>query len=136
MISGGSRNGNYIVAPGKKIPQRPDPVGVLAELDDAMKLTLADKWASYYAGESIEIKYTLKKDVPNWFDPTIASGELKSATAGAYSVDLSKAGKFEHGKKYYVEYSIRRLGKVSKDSWTKTMETGKATHAAPSLALN
>lgn len=135
LVSGGSFNGAYILAPGRKIAQRPDPVGVLGELDSAMKLTLKDKWASYYAGENIEIKYVLKKDVPNWFDPVIASGTLNAAVAESYLVDLSK-NRFENGKSYYVEYSIRRVGKVSKDSFTKTLETGKVSHASVSLAFN
>ncbi|MBI5245772.1 MAG: hypothetical protein HY923_01215 [Elusimicrobia bacterium] len=136
LISGGSRDGNYLLAPGKKIAQRPDPVGVLGELDETMKFTLTDRWAAYYAGQQIEIKYTLKKDVPNWFDPTIAEGAWNPVVAASYSVDLSK-NKFESGKKYYVEYSIRRLGgKVSTEAWTKTLETNKTAHAAPSLALN
>ncbi len=135
LISGGSYNGNYIVAPGRKIAQRPDPVGVLGVLSPAMVLTLKDKWASYYPGEKIEIKYALKKDVPNWFDPTIAEGTLTAASAEAYTVDLSK-NKFESGKSYYVEYSIRRLGTVSTDSRTKTLETGKTPHALTALALN
>lgn len=135
LVSGGSYNGAYVLAPGRKVAQRPDPVGVLGELDSAMKLTLKDKWASYYAGESIEIKWTLKKDVPNWFDPVIAQGSFTSATAEAYVADLSK-NKFENGKSYYVEYSIRRVGKVSRDSFTKTLETNKTTRALASLAFN
>lgn len=135
LISGGSYNGNYIVAPGRKLAQRPDPVGVLGELSPAMVLTLKDKWAAYYPGEKIEIKYALKKDVPNWFDPTIAEGTLLAASADSYAVDLSK-NKFESGKRYYVEYSIRRLGTVSTDSWTKTLETGKTPHALQSFAFN
>ena len=134
-VSGGNYNGAYIVAPGRKIAQRPDPVGVLGELDSTMKLTLKDKWTSYYVGESIEIKYTLKKHVQNWFDPVIAEGALSSLVAESYLVDLSK-NKFENGKSYYVEYSIRRIGKVSKDSFTKALETNKTTHAAMSLAFN
>lgn len=134
-ISGGNYNGAYIVAPGRKIAQRPDPVGVLGDLDSSMKLTLKDKWASYYAGESIEIKYTLKKYVQNWFDPTIAEGTLSSASADSYVVDLSK-NKFENGKSYYVEYSIRRVGKVSTDKFTKTLETNKTTRASMALAFN
>jgi len=134
-ISGGNYNGAYIVAPGRKIAQRPDPVGVLGELDSSMKLTLKDKWTSYYAGESIEIKYALKKHVENWFDPVIAEGTVSSAVAESYLVDLSK-NKFENGKSYYVEYSIRRIGKVSKDSFTRTLETNKATRAQQSLAFN
>jgi hypothetical protein len=136
LISGGGYNGAYILAPGRKIAQRPDPVGVLGELDASMKLTLKDKWASYYAGESIEIKYALKKDVPNWFDPTIAEGSFAAATADSYLVDLSKSSGLQNGKSYYVEYSIRRIGKVSRDTFTKTLETNKASRAAMSLALN
>ena len=73
--------------------------------------------------------------MPNWFDPTIAEGTFSAASADSYVVDLSK-NKFENGKSYYVEYSIRRVGKVSKDSFTKTLETGKVAHAAMSLAFN
>ena len=82
-ISGGNYNGAYILAPGRKIAQRPDPVGVLGDLDSGMKLTLKDKWASYYAGESIEIKYTLKKHVENWFDTVTRGAERGSRTGGA-----------------------------------------------------
>lgn len=136
LVSGGSYNGAFVLAPTRKVAQRPDPVGVLGELDSAMTLTLKDKWASYYAGEKIEIKYTLKKDVPNWFDPVIAEGALTEAVADSYRVDLSKSGKFENGKSYYVEYSIRRLGAVSTNKATRTLETNKATRAAASLAFN
>lgn len=136
LISGGNYDGAYVVAPGKKIAQRPDPVGVLGELDSAMKLTLKDRWASYYAGETVEIKWTLKKDVPNWFDPVIGQGQFSAAAAEAYAADLSKAGKLESGKSYYVEYSIRRVGKVSKDSWTKALETNKVARLSLDLALN
>ena len=135
VVSGGSYNGAYVLAPGRKLAQRPDPVGVLAELDSSMKLALKDKWAKYYPGETIEIKYTLKKDVPNWFDPVIAQGSITAASADAYSVDLSK-NKFENGKSYYVEYSIRRVGKVSTNSWTRTLETNKTSRALQSLAFN
>ncbi|UPT73281.1 MAG: hypothetical protein M0D55_15540 [Elusimicrobiota bacterium] len=135
LISGGNYNGAYVVAPGKKVAQRPDPVGVLGELDSAMAFTLKDRWASYYAGERIEIKWTLKKDVPNWFDPVIGEGSFSADAAPSYAADLSKAGKLESGKSYYVEYSIRRLGKVSKDTWTKTLETPKVSRASLDLAL-
>lgn len=134
-ISGGNYNGAYILAPGRKIAQRPDPVGVLGELDSAMKLTLKDKWASYYAGETIEIKYALKKDVPNWFDPVVAEGSVTVPVAEAYLVDLSKSSGLQNGKSYYVEYSIRRVGKVSRDTFTRALETNKTARAAMSLAF-
>jgi len=133
-VSGGNYNGAYIVTPGRKLAQRPDPVGVLGELDSSMKVTFTDKWAAYYAGETVEIKWTLKKHVQNWFDPTIAEGTASSAVAAVYSLDLSKS-KLENGKSYYVEYSIRRVGQISKDSFTKALETNKVTRAAQSLAF-
>lgn len=136
LISGGNYNGAYVVAPGKKIAQRPDPVGILGELDAAMNFTLKDRWSSYYAGETVEIKWTLKKHLPNWFDPVIGEGVIAAPVAAEYAADLSKAGRFETGKSYYVEYSIRRLGKVSKDSWTKALETNKVSRASLDLALN
>lgn len=136
LISGGSYNGRYVLAPGRKVAQRPDPVGVLGELDSAMKLTLKDKWTSYYAGESIEIKYALKKHVENWFDPVVAEGSVTVPVAESYLVDLSKSSGLQNGKSYYVEYSIRRIGKVSTDKFTRTLETNKASRAALSLAFN
>lgn len=136
VVSGGNYNGRYILAPGRKLAQRPDPVGVLGDLDSSMKFSLKDKWASYYAGESIEIKYTLKKHVQNWFDPVIAEGSFTAAVADSYAADLSKSGSFENGRSYYVEYSIRRIGKVSKDSFTRTLETNKVSRASMSIAFN
>jgi len=136
LVSGGNYNGHYVLAPGRKLAQRPDPVGVLGDLDSAMKFSLKDKWASYYAGESIEIKWALKKHVQNWFDPVIGEGKFTAAVAETYAADLSKAGKLENGKSYYVEYSIRRIGKVSKDSFTRTLETNKVSRANASIAFN
>jgi hypothetical protein len=135
VVSGGSYDGAYVLAPGRKLAQRPDPVGVVGDLDASMKVALKDKWASYYAGEKIEIKYTLKKSVSGWFDKVIAELDVTGDVAETYGADFSKS-KFENGKSYYVEYSIRRIGKVSKDSFTKVLETGKVTRAAQTLAFN
>ncbi len=59
---------------------------------------------------------------------------MKGPVAESYAM-IFKA-KLENGKSYYVEYSIRRVGTVSKDSWTKALETNKVTHAVQSLAFN
>ncbi len=71
----------------------------------------------------------------NWFDPVIAEGSFTAAVAESYAADLSK-NNFENGKSYYVEYSIRRIGKVSKDSFTRTLETNKVSRANASIAFN
>jgi len=134
LLRGGSNNGSFVLAPVKKTPMRPDPLGILGELSPALKLTLTDRWASYYAGESVEIKWTLKRHVKGWFDEKISDGTLNAPAGASYAVLLG--GKVQAGKSYYVAYSIRRLGKVSKDSWTKELESNKVSYAPASLALN
>ena len=135
LVQGGGSYGSYVLAPVKKIPMRPDPVGVLGELSPSMNATFKDKWASYYAGETVEIKYALKKHVEGWFDTLVAEGTLSAAAAETYALDLSKAGKLETGKKYYLEYQVRRVGAISKDSFTKKLETAKASYAPAALAF-
>ncbi len=129
-VSGGSFNGAYVLAPVRKVAQRPDPVGVVGELDSALMFTLQDRWASYYSGERIEIRYALKKHVRNWFDAVVMEGTLDLAVADSYAVDLSKAGGFDDDARYYVEYEIRRVGKISRSSFTKTLTTAKVRRAS------
>lgn len=128
LVQGGNGSGRFVVAPVKKIAMRPDPVGVTGELSARGLFALKDRWTSYYAGETVEIKYTLKKHVKGWFDATIAQGSVKTAVAEAYALDFANQ-KLETGKDYYVQYQIRRIGKVSRDTFTKTLETGKTTYA-------
>ena len=137
LVSGGNWNGDYVLAPTRKLKTRPDPVGVLGTLDGALKLTLADKWTSYYPGETLEVKWTLKREVKGWFDEKIGEGSFTAATAASYSADLSQAGKLQAGKTYYAVYSVRRVGSaISKDSWTGSLETGRVGWAPASLAFN
>lgn len=143
VVNGGDRNGHFVLAPTKKTPMKPDPAGIAAQsLSSALALTLKDKWASYYAGEKVSFKLTLKKDVPNWFDPTLIEKEVVFAAADPYSVDLKAyAGEFsqklEAGKKYYVKISFKRLGQVSKDSSVDIGETEHVEYrpAAPAFAM-
>ncbi len=132
LVRGGSRNGDFVLAPVKKIAMRPDPAGILGELSPSLKLTLTDRWAEYYKGEEVEIKWTLKRHVKGWFDETISEGSLKAPAGESYAV--LPGGKVQAGKEYYVSYSIRRIGKISKDSWTKAIETGKVSYAPAALA--
>ncbi|MBI3289625.1 MAG: hypothetical protein HYZ74_08930 [Elusimicrobia bacterium] len=136
LVSGGSRNGNFVLAPVKKIAMRPDPMGVTGEIDAQLKLALKDKWASYYRGETIEIKAALKKTVRGWPDSTVAETSIKLPVGEVYSADFSKLARVAAGQEYYVQYSVRRLGAVSKDSWTKALQTARVRYVPPSLALN
>lgn len=134
MAEGGRRNGNIVLVPVRKVAMKPDPAGIKAEgLSPAMVLSLKDKWSSHYAGERTSLKITLKKDVPNWFDPTLAEIELSLPAAEAYQVNLlDHAAKFsqklEPGKNYYVKVSFKRLGKISKPDSVDLGETSPTTY--------
>lgn len=139
---GSGRDGMVVATPVKKTPMRPDPTGVLATLTPGLTAVFADKWASYYTGEQVVLKLTLKKHRPNWFDPILLEKELALPVASTYAVDLAAelvgaADKPEAGKSYYVEYQVKRVGTVSKPVFTKTLESNKAAYApAAALASN
>ncbi|MBI5622886.1 MAG: hypothetical protein HY924_03820 [Elusimicrobia bacterium] len=140
-VQGGNYDGRYVVSPIKKIRMKPDPAGITARsLGSDMTLSLADRWASHYAGEQTVLILKLKKHVPNWFDALLVEKELSFPSAGSYIVDLKAfAGEFsqklEAGKKYYVDYSFKRVGKISKDSVMKVGETDKAVYQPSPSAL-
>jgi hypothetical protein len=135
LVQGGGYGGAFVVAPGKKTPMRPDPVGVLGELDGSLRATFKDRWASYYSGETVEIKYSLKKSVEGWFDTVVKEGSFTAAVADSYALDLSRTPGLQAGKKYYLEYRVKRVGAVSKPVFTRALETGKASYAPALLAL-
>ena len=141
LVSAGADNGNIILAPVRKIAMRPDPVGVLGELSGQLVLNFKDKWASYYPDESIVLRIALKKKVKFWPDYAILEMEFTVPVAETYRFDLNKfAAQFsekpEAGKNYYVAYSIKRTGKVSKNDFTKKLETAAVVYAPASLAFN
>ncbi len=142
LVAGGSRDGDLVLSPIKKIRMRPDPAGIVAEsLSSGLNLTLRDRWASYYAGEQTVLVLKLRRDVPNWFDPTLLEKEIRMETAERYAVNfLNYAGEFsqkvEAGKKYYVEWSFKRLSKISTDKLQKVGETEKVAYQpGSSLAI-
>ncbi|OGS41739.1 MAG: hypothetical protein A2506_09285 [Elusimicrobia bacterium RIFOXYD12_FULL_66_9] len=141
LVSAGADNGNIVVAPTRKVAMRPDPVGVLADLSGQFVMNFKDKWASYYPGENIVLKITLKKEVKFWPDYAVLEKEIALPVSEAYKVDLSRflsdfTAKPEAGKNYYAVYSIKRTGSVSKNDFTKGIETGRVSYAPASLAFN
>ena len=140
-VSGGTYDGNFVMTPVKKIPMNADPAGITAQtFSPNLRLLLADKWFSYYAGEKTVIKVTLKKVVTFWPDATIFQKELTFDPAANYAIDAAsiaaaQSQKLEAGKKYYVQYSFQRLGKVSTDKWTKTVETEKLDYQPAAAAV-
>jgi len=139
-VSPSRDGGDIVLAATRKTPESPDPVGVLADLNAQLKVTFTDKWASYYSGEQIALKVELKKVVKFWPDSTLLEKEITLPVAASYGVDLNKfvsefSSKPEAGKQYYVKYSIKRIGAVSKPSYTRTLETGKASYAPAALEV-
>lgn len=137
-----NRDGNVVAAPVQKTPMLPDPTGVTATLAPDAVVTFADKWASYYAGETVMLKLTLKRHYPNWFDTVLLEKEVSLPVAAAYVLDLKAdaaqmSEELRAGKPYYVAYQVMRVGAVSKPEYTKSIESNKAVYApAAALASN
>jgi hypothetical protein len=113
LVSDG-RDGTIAYAPGEKLLTRPDPAGVtIASLSSAFTLTLSDRWADHYAGESIRLKITVKKD--KIFSPTAGEFSVDLPAASSYRLDLAAKVKLEAGKGYFVKVEFQRPGKVSSD---------------------
>lgn len=120
--------GDYTLHAGARKAMNPDRGGIQAEApvakDAALAVTFKDRWASYYAGEKVKIKATLKREVEGWFDPTLKEVEVEFDAADSYEIDFNKyaadfSERLKPGKKYYVEYGFSRHGKVSKDTFMK-----------------
>lgn len=141
VIAGGDRNGRFKVSPLKRQLMKPDASGITPELSSGLALTLKDKWSSYYSGESIAFKLTLKRDIPNWFDPTLLQREFTFQTASSYQVDFKALAsalseKLKPGQKYYVEVSFKRpAGKVSKPDMVKGSESEHVPYQQGSAAV-
>ncbi|MBI4676527.1 MAG: hypothetical protein HY748_02970 [Elusimicrobia bacterium] len=140
-VQGGSYNGNFVLVPVKKIQMKPDPAGIVAQsFTPRMAFAARDKWVSYYAGETTVLALKLRKSVPGWFDATLLEKELSFAAAETYTVDFMAyakefSQKLEAGKPYYVEYSFKRIGKISKDKLMKVGESDKAVYQSAPAAL-
>lgn len=120
---GGVGRGDIVFIPGKKIPMRPDPAGLsTAALSPSLVLKIADKWASYYAGERTVLWLWL---VQEWgpLRPTILDIKVYLPTSAVHELDLMKysdsfvPGGVKPGGRYFVKYSFSREGSVSKPDW-------------------
>jgi hypothetical protein len=135
-----TQTGNFDVtfdlAPLQKTAMKPDLDGVnmtAFSYDPAskkFKVTLADKWAKEYAGEKLGVKIELRRDVANWFDSSLGSKEFSFDAAPEYGFEFSAPELDKGAKKYYLKWSFRRLGAVSKDAWMEKGETIRLELAA------
>ncbi|TPW20936.1 MAG: hypothetical protein FD126_1186 [Elusimicrobia bacterium] len=120
--------GDYVLNAGARKAMDPDSNGIEASApaaqDKAVAVAFKDRWASYYAGEKVKIKASLKREVEGWFDPTLKEVEVVFDAAETYTLDFNAYAKdfseaLKPGKKYYVEWGFSRHGKVSKDTYMK-----------------
>ncbi len=119
QVSGGGRDGSFLMAPGQKRAMAPDPAGIALEsLSAGLVLTLKDKWAAYYAGEKTALRLVVKRRNPNWFPKKVAEIAITLPPADRFSVNLLDfAAEFSQqpiaGRDYFVEASFQRIGKIS-----------------------
>ena len=60
---------------------------------------------------------------------------LPAVAAAGTSGKTAIPSKPEAGKQYYVKYSIKRVGSVSNDRYTKSLETAKISYAPAAIAF-
>ncbi|MEK7746238.1 MAG: hypothetical protein AAB576_06190 [Elusimicrobiota bacterium] len=132
--------GLFTLLPGKRLPMDPDSAGISAEapLNHQRSIALAfkDKWASFYKGEKTLLTVALKQEVPGWFDTTIVEKEIPFPGSESYFVDFGSLiiDKLKTGKKYYVKWSFKRVGKISTEKQVDRGETTRVVYS-PSSAL-
>lgn len=131
-VSGGGREGTFLMAPGSRRAMAPDPSGITLEsLSSSLVLTVKDKWAAYYAGEKTALTLVVKRRNPNWFPKKVAELKLQFAPVETFKLDLlAFASEFSQqpvaGRDYFVEASFQRLGQIST---AETMDAGASNDA-------
>ncbi|OGS01937.1 MAG: hypothetical protein A3G41_08975 [Elusimicrobia bacterium RIFCSPLOWO2_12_FULL_59_9] len=130
---GNSRNGIFHIAPGKKVAMSPDFNGLKLEyfgMDDDkknFKMVFHDKWARHYdeAGDATEIWIDLRHVLSGRTDPTVFETRVRLSTTkdrfeirfAELPVEFKEA--LKPGDKYHVDWSFKRLGKLSSDKEQK-----------------
>ncbi len=140
VVSDGYDTGGVVVSAGARTPEAPDPVGVTGQLNAQLHLQLTDKWSTYYKGEQTVVKVELKKHVDFWPDESLIETSVTLPVAASYDVDLNRyAAQFSQkpasGSRYYVEYSVERVGSVSSAEFTPELKTAQVSYAPGALAF-
>lgn len=134
------RTGGYFtLTAGERKPMDPDSSGLSAtapgNTGTGLDIVFRDRWAKYYEGEQVVIKFKLRKQVDGWFDSTLLEGEASFAVSNEYVVDFAKyEPDLKAGKKYYVEWGFKRVGEISTDEYVKKGDTGTTVYK-PSLRV-
>jgi hypothetical protein len=121
--------GDIVAAAGRRTPESPDPVGILASVSANLAMTFTDKWASYYSGENVVLKVELMKVSQRGPDSTVLDKQFAFPVSASYALDLSKDADLQADAQYYAQYSIQRVGSVSNASFTPALKTSKVVYA-------
>lgn len=115
------------ITPLRKILTPADPQGISGELaatqdGGSFQVVFKDRWASYYAGQEVEIVFEIKRARRYWTDPMIFQGTLRFRAQAERVVDLSAwkpAEPLKKGEEYFLKFSFRRMGRsISTEDWT------------------
>lgn len=109
-------------------PADADGVTMTLEADGqgGLKLVVTDRRASYYAGESLQLAYAVKKDVAWRIDPTVLEATTRSPQTKVISAGSGGTAVFEiplgnpgRGAAYYLDgWSFQRFNSaVSRPGW-------------------
>lgn len=124
------------VTPGQKLKTAPDRRAIQAELKSTgtgLELEVSDRWAQYYAGESLEIAYVIRWDDGSWWsrDPVVeqkttrAPMRLSPAGVMSFGIAASKG----RGKYYLESWSWRRANSaLSTDGWVNMGKGNTVSH--------
>jgi hypothetical protein len=136
-------SGQFTLTAGAKKAMRPDPAGIRldAPVNSGANLsaTFTDKWSEYYGGETTEFQVKLRRQVDGWFDSTLVEKTVSLPAAASYTVNFADyaadfTSKLKAGKKYYVEWSFKRLGSVSTDRKMKVGDSNTVVYQ-PTLQI-
>ncbi len=142
------REGNYdalfVLTPQNKVAMKADENGVnyndFAFADGKFVFKAADKWAKEYAGEKVVINVDLYSEGWWVFNGYKGSKEFTFDAADLYTMafteaDLTKAettdpatrGDDRAAKKFFLKWSFKRVGAISKDNVVKKDKTPSIT---------
>ncbi len=130
----------FNLTPNYRVPTAPDADGLYAtgfsHKDGKFTLSVGDRWAREYAGETVLIKVELMKDGFLFFNSNKGEKTFTFSAASGYELvfaegDLTKTKEFvddsadKGAKKYFVKWGFQRVGRVSTNDYVKKGDTEK-----------
>jgi len=136
----GSYDTLFVLTPQNKVAMKADEDGInyadFSLADGKFSFKAADKWAKEYAGEKVVITVDLYKEGWWFFNGYKGSKEFTFDAADLYAMsftekdltkpetpDANRAGEDRGAKKYFLKWSFKRVGSISRDNVVKKDKT-------------